>query len=419
MSVVNNYQIIAPTLITDFSSTTGMALTQGTGSVALDSTSTYVRTGTKSLKIVQQASASSALVDLDMRNAAFGGNGSTGPTYSTKNLWHLRCFIDTPANQNNLSFFVSNGTTFVNYFAAAKMGPQISTSFTDHWWDRPENRKDWATGGGSPSWTSDIKTIRIRPNANANGAFTTWLDALYVGGYARPKILITFDDSNDTQYDYAKPILDEYGIKGTFYIIGGPMSAGTAGSMTTAQANELYEDGHDIAFHAWLNTYDNYSQLTSAELVGEMDNFQSFIESNGWTRARYHLAYPQGNNSATIRAIVSGEGFVTARGTTRLLQSHILGLDNAHHLRAYSWGAADGTAGPIAWMNDAVAYGSTIFIAFHIHDPDTSTGQQISDADFETVIRHAHKLQQSNLADVVTVSQWYNGLTASTSRRPR
>lgn len=411
MSFVENYVIHAPTLITDFSSTTGMNLTQGTGSVALDSTAQYVRTGTQSLKIVQLASASSALVDIDMRNAAFGGNGSTGPTYSTKNLWHLRCFVDTPANQNNLSFFVSNGTTFANYFVSQKMGPQISSSFTNHWWDRPENRKDWATGGGAPAWTSDIKTIRIRPNANANGTLTTWLDALYVGGYARPKILITFDDSNDTQYDYAKPILDEYGIKGTFYAIGKPMSAGTAGSLTTAQADELYEDGHDIAFHAWSNDYDNYSQLTSAELRTEIEHWRNFANAQDWDRAMFHLAYPQGNNSAAIRSVISGEGFLTARGTIRLLQSHLLGLDNPHHLRAYSWGAADGTAGPIAWMNDAVNYGSTIFIAFHIHDPDTSTGQQISNADFETIIRHAHKLQAGNLADVVTVSQWYKGFT--------
>jgi hypothetical protein len=36
----DNYVIRQPTLVTDFSATTGMTLTQGTGSVALDTTST-------------------------------------------------------------------------------------------------------------------------------------------------------------------------------------------------------------------------------------------------------------------------------------------------------------------------------------------------------------------------------------------
>jgi hypothetical protein len=47
----------------------------------------------------------------------------------------------------------------------------------------------------------------------------------------------------------------------------------------------------------------------------------------------------------------------------------------------------------------------------------SGAGAQISDADFRTLCRHAHRLQQSNLADVVTISQWRNGLT--NPRRPR
>jgi hypothetical protein len=192
----NNYVERPPTLVTDFSTTTGMTLTQGTGSVALDATSDYVRTGTKSLKIVQLASASSALVDLDMRNTAFGGTGSEGPSAAADNLWHLRCFVDNPANQLNLSFFVSNTAGgFADYFTQTVMGPAL-VSVPNRWWDRVESRKDWSVAAGTPSWTTPVRTIRIRPGANANGTLTTWLDALYRGGYARPKVVITFDDSS-------------------------------------------------------------------------------------------------------------------------------------------------------------------------------------------------------------------------------
>ena len=39
--------------------------------------------------------------------------------------------------------------------------------------------------------------------------------------------------------------------------------------------------------------------------------------------------------------------------------------------------------------------------AMHVHQfhASSSTGAQISDADFRTLCRHAHRLQQSNLAD--------------------
>lgn len=411
-SLPQNYVVRQPTLVTNFSNTTGMTLTQGTGSVALDSTPTYVRTGTSSLKIVQQASASSAMVDLDCRTVALGGTGSEGFTASADHLWHLRSFVDTPNNQNTISLFMSNTAAgFADYFAATAAPAQLSAARTDHWWDRVEGRTNWTTGGGSPSWNTPIRTIRIRPSANANGTLTTWLDALYRGGYARPKILLTFDDSNDQQYNRAKPILDAYGLKGTFYCIADPISRNVAGSLTVAMANTLYDEGHDLAFHQWFNTYNNYSELSSAQLQSEVTNWLAYTTSMGWTRAQYDLAYPQGVNTADIRTQLSNNGFLSGRTTLRLLQSHVLGLDDAMDMRGWAWDAADGTAGPIGWMNNAVTYGLVMPIAFHQHHATTSTGAQISDADFTTIVRHAYRLQQANLADVVTVSAYRRGLT--------
>ncbi len=406
-----NYVLRPPVLVTDFSTTTGMTLTQGTGSVALDADPTYIRTGSNSLKIVQQPSSFSALVDLDCRNAALGGTGAEGFSAVADNLWHLRSFVDTPANQSTLSLFISNAVGFADYFAANALPTQLSASRTSHWWDRVENRKDWVVGGGAPNWSNPIRTIRIRPQANANGVLTTWLDALYRGGYARPKILITFDDSNDQQYNHAKPILDQFGLKGTFYCIGKPISENVSGSLTEAMADTLYADGHDLAFHQWQNgVYDNFSQITSAALQAEIDQWLSYSSRMGWDRARLDMAYPQGNNTAAIRAQLGQRGFQSGRTTLRLLQSHILGVDDMLDIRGYSWDASDGTAGPIGWMNDAVSYGSTIFIAFHQHHATVSTGAQISDADFSTIMAHAARLHYGNLADVVTVSQWREGL---------
>lgn len=419
-SMPQNYVVRTPTLITDFSSTTGMTLTQGTGSVALDTAPPFTQTGTGSLKITQLASESSALVDLDCRNAAFGGTGSDGFNGVADNLWHLRSYIDTPNNQNTVSIFPSNTAGgFADYFASTAAPSQISTSsnWTNLLWDRVENRKDWTAGGGSPSHATTIKTLRIRPSANANGTLTTWLDALYRGGYARPKILITFDDSNDQQYNIARPIMDEFGFKGTFYCIADPIQRNVGGSFTEAMADALYAQGHDLAFHQWLNTYNNYSELTSAQLAVEVDNWLSYAGSKGWVRAIRHLAYPQGVSSGAIREVLTSRRMITARSTIRLKQHHLLGLAVPLGVTGWSWDAADGTAGPISWMNDAVTYGSTINIAFHQFHATTTTGAQINAADFRAILLHAYRLQQSNLADVMTVSQWYNGLAGA--RRPR
>lgn len=418
-SMPQNYVTRTPTLVTDFSATTGMNLTQGTGSVALDSTPAYVRTGTQSLKIVQQASASSAIADLDTRNAAFGGSGAEGFNAAQDNLWRLRCFVDVPANQNNLSFFVSNDTTaFTNYFTQNVMGPQIGGSYPGFWWDRVENRKDWTVAGGAPAWSSPVRYIRIRPNANSNGVLTTWLDALYRGGYARPKVVISFDDGSDGQITIAKPILDTYGFKGTFYVIGDTISRDVAGVMTQAQADALYAAGHDICYHAWTNNdHNNYASLTEAELIASSRNFQAWAGARGYERSRFYHAMPTGATSATIQSVMANEGYLTGRSTLRLYQNHLLGLDNARLLRGWSWASTDGTAGPIGWINNTITYGTTLLLTYHSFHATVSSGQQCSAADFTTVMQHLYRCQQANLLDVEVQSQWYQGLTTGRKRR--
>lgn len=409
----DNYVVRPPTLVTDFSSTTGMTLTQGTGSVALDTTRDYVRTGTKSLKIVQLASASSALVDLDMRNAALGGTGSEGPSATADNLWHLRCFIDNPANQNNLSFFVSNTAGgFSDYFTQNVMGP-VPSQLPNRWWDRVESRKDWTVAAGAPSWTTPVRTIRIRPGANANGTLTTWLDALYRGGYARPKVVITFDDSSGGQYLLAKPVLDTYGLKATFYVIGAQVSADVGDGLTQAQVNTLYDQKHDIGYHAWTNNdHNNYGTLTTAELMASHNAWIAYAQFR-YPRSYRHHAMPTGADSATIRASVFAAGFLTGRGTRRLIQNHLFGIDDPLNLRCYSVDFASDTVNSLIDASQtAITYGSTLFLNFHTVHATTTSGAQISVADFTTLMADLYRKQQSNLLDVVTVSQWHSGLTS-------
>lgn len=420
VTLTQNYKIRAPILVNDFSSSTGMTLTQGTGTVALETDLTYVRTGTKSLKIKQLASASSALVDLDCRTTAMGGTGAEGFSAAADNLWHLRCFIDTPNNQNNLSFFVSNTAGgFTDYFTQNVMGPQISSSLTGRWWDRVENRKDWTTGGGSPAWATPVRTIRIRPNANANGALTTWIDAVYRGGYARPHVIICFDDSSAEQYTLAKPVLDTFGLKGTFYCIGQNIANNTAGAISQAQADTLYAAGHDIAYHAWTNNdHNNYASLNAQDLQLSHANFQDWARARGYERSRFHHAMPNGTTTSLVTAVMQANGTLTGRGTLRLIQNHVLGLDDRFNLRAYSWAAADSTSGPLAWFQSCIAYGSTLFLVFHTIHATTSTGSQISVADFTTIMNNLAMLQRANLLDVSTVSSWYTGLSSGRVKRP-
>src|SRR5215210_1653204 len=64
-------------------------------------------------------------------------------------------------------------------------------------------------------------------------------------------VILTFDDGYKSQYTNAKPILDKYGYKATFYIIcnnvgGGEGLVNPNIRMTWEDIIALYNEGHDI-----------------------------------------------------------------------------------------------------------------------------------------------------------------------------
>lgn len=62
-------------------------------------------------------------------------------------------------------------------------------------------------------------------------------------------VILTFDDRYKSQYINAKPILDKYGFKATFYIVCNYIEGGDNNRMTWDEVQELHRQGHDIGSH--------------------------------------------------------------------------------------------------------------------------------------------------------------------------
>ena len=63
-------------------------------------------------------------------------------------------------------------------------------------------------------------------------------------------------DSDKSQITNAKPILDKYGFKGTFFIVcdwAGAVKSQTP-RMTWQNISQLYKEGHDIESHSMTHT---------------------------------------------------------------------------------------------------------------------------------------------------------------------
>jgi peptidoglycan/xylan/chitin deacetylase (PgdA/CDA1 family) len=109
----------------------------------------------------------------------------------------------------------------------------------------------------------------------------------------------TFDDGFLSQFNYAAPILDSYGFKGTFFIISGSMTDDLPGIWrygTWNQFRSMSLDGHEIGSHTVkhldLTTLTTGDSLTTGTLLYELYQSKKTIEQKISNQKCITIAYP-------------------------------------------------------------------------------------------------------------------------------
>jgi peptidoglycan/xylan/chitin deacetylase (PgdA/CDA1 family) len=114
-------------------------------------------------------------------------------------------------------------------------------------------------------------------------------------------VIINFDDSYKSQYTYAKPILDKYGFKATFFEVCNWVGSGSGDNtkMTWQDIAELHKEGYDIEPHTMNHPYLN--KLSTAELNFEIGQSKQCLLDHGINPATI-FAYPygEGSNISTV-----------------------------------------------------------------------------------------------------------------------
>ncbi len=109
-------------------------------------------------------------------------------------------------------------------------------------------------------------------------------------------VIINFDDSHESDYTYAKPILDKYGFKATFFEICNWIEAGYHDkdtSITWDQIAALQQDGMDIETHTM--THPNLNYRSQADLDYEIGQSKQCMKNHGFNTTIF--AYPNGKGS--------------------------------------------------------------------------------------------------------------------------
>jgi peptidoglycan/xylan/chitin deacetylase (PgdA/CDA1 family) len=94
-------------------------------------------------------------------------------------------------------------------------------------------------------------------------------------------VIINFDDSHESDYTYAKSILDKYGFKATFFEVCNWIEEGHHDkdiTTTWEQIAALQQDGMDIEAHTM--THPNLNDLSQSDLDYEIGQSKQCLENH-------------------------------------------------------------------------------------------------------------------------------------------
>lgn len=231
---------------------------------------------------------------------------------------HLLFWIEDPSKIASISVAIADGPGYSNAYIWSGLissgswpgwyqltiDPPASGTYSGMSLDADQAR--WSVAAGTPNFASTLFTdgnFSITANSSMQGVVE--FAGCWVGEQMTapaPSIIFTSDDTEETWYTVALPILEKYGLRGTQCIID--KYIGTSGHLSLAQMQDAYARGHEFIPHG-IGTFpevggsvgDMRDFSTVAQMVADIERNRSTINTYGLTRNKGGIncyAYPSG-----------------------------------------------------------------------------------------------------------------------------
>jgi len=115
-------------------------------------------------------------------------------------------------------------------------------------------------------------------------------------------VILNFDDNRKSQFTQAKPILDKYGFKATFYVVCKYLD-NKKGFMNWTELETLYREGHDIGSHTM--NHDNLSDSSKKSLEYQIGRSKECLEEHGINATSFAYPFDKGWDNKTVVNIVA------------------------------------------------------------------------------------------------------------------
>lgn len=161
-------------------------------------------------------------------------------------------------------------------------------------------------------------TLQTRdPNSGSLPARVTNMASRFLARWNRTKVLamrsgpplvtFTFDDVPASACARGAHILEQHGVRGTFYVAGSGCGSANPGEPSLASISQLrtiWENGHEIGCHTFSHPAVRY--MSFDELDSELKRNQSVLKTISADLVLRNFAYPYGDMSIRTKHYLEG-----------------------------------------------------------------------------------------------------------------
>lgn len=127
--------------------------------------------------------------------------------------------------------------------------------------------------------------------------------------------ILTFDDGMLSQFTYAKPILDIYNFKATFYIICN--FVGKDDRMNWDDIQSLEQEGHEIGSHSM--NHKRLGKLSDNDIKYEIIESKRCLQEKGFNVTSFSFPYNDGDTNKHIIKIIADNYYLARTATEPLM----------------------------------------------------------------------------------------------------
>lgn len=207
------------------------------------------------------------------------------------------------------------------------------------------SREFLSINGGS--WSNDMFMWEIHYKCKpGNYSFITF-DNIRVNRDAVGTVVFLFRDARTGLYDYAFPMMQAMGFKGTMYI--DKDLVGLPGYCTIQQIKEIYDAGWDVL----PNTHVSFAGQSIDFIRTELKRQQRYLEDNLIDRTKLIYKYPSDPASWLDFTVKEQMEDFFVYGITNISGTNSYPPDDHFHVRSYR---LDSSIHPVSYLSELVMY---------------------------------------------------------------